>query len=72
MEFENGAMIQSNFHNYRVATFRDAPRVEVDVMASPDAPVGGVGELAAPLPAPAIANAVAALTDRRRSLPLIG
>lgn len=72
VEFEEGRMVQSNFHNYRVATFRDAPRVDVDVLVSPDATIGGVGELSTPLAAPAIANALAALTERRRTLPLIG
>ena len=72
ISFEDGRFVQSNFHNYRVATFRDAPRVHVDVLRTPDAPMGGVGEVSTPAIAPAVANAVAALTERPRSLPLIG
>ena len=72
LEFADGQMVQSNFHDYRVATFRDTTRIEVDVMENTGSPIGGVGELATPLAAPAIANAIAALTDRPRSLPLVG
>ncbi len=70
LEFEDGAMVQSNFHDYRVSTFHDAPRIHVDVMRDTGSPIGGVGELTTPLAAPAIAGALAALTDRRRTLPL--
>ncbi len=71
IEFVDGAVVQSNFHDYRVATFRDGPRVYVDVLESPDAPMGGAGEVSTPLVAPALANALAALTDRPRDLPLL-
>lgn len=70
-DFENGAMVQSNFHNYRVATFRDAPLVHVEILTSPGAEVGGMGEATTPPTAPAIANAIAALTDRPRNFPLL-
>lgn len=69
--FRDGEIVQSNFHSYRVATLRDATKVHVDVMVSPDAPVGGAGETATPLVAPAVSNAIAALADRPRSLPIV-
>lgn len=72
IRFDKGAMLESNFHNYRVATFQSAPRIEVDVLRGTDSPIGGVGELTTPLAAPAITNALAALSDRKRSLPLVG
>lgn len=71
LAFEQGAMKASNFHDYKVATMRDGPRITVDVMTDTGTPIGGVGELATPLAAPAIANALAALGDRRRRLPLL-
>jgi isoquinoline 1-oxidoreductase beta subunit len=49
----------------------DAPQVDVVLLSSPDAPVGGVGEPPVPGIAPALANAVFAATGRRlRSLPM--
>ncbi|MEN0068177.1 MAG: molybdopterin cofactor-binding domain-containing protein [Myxococcota bacterium] len=66
-----GGIAQSNFHNYRVVTFHDAPRIVVDILDSPDAPVGGVGEVSTPTVAPAIANALAQIMDRPRNLPIV-
>lgn len=72
LAFQDGAMVQSNFHDYRIATFHDAPRIEVAVMQNTGSPIGGVGELTTPLAAPAITNALAALSERTRTLPLVG
>ena len=48
----------------------DAPAIEVHLVSSVAAP-GGVGEVGTPPIAPAVANAVFALTGKRlRSLPL--
>jgi len=68
---KNGAVEQSNFRDYRVARIREAPRkTHVEVVRS-ESPPGGVGEPGVPPIAPAIANAVFALTGRRvRELPL--
>jgi isoquinoline 1-oxidoreductase subunit beta len=67
----NGAIDQSNFHNYRIAGMNRAPRhVEVHIVES-DAPPAGVGEPGVPPFAPALCNAVFAATGKRvRELPL--
>ncbi len=70
LTFEDGAMVQSNLHNYRVATFLDAPKVHTDLIVDHDAEIGGVGEASPPVLAPALANALAALAPRSRRLPL--
>jgi isoquinoline 1-oxidoreductase beta subunit len=67
----NGATVQSNFKDSRLVRMTDAPRIiHVDVTKS-DELSGGVGEPGVPPVAPAIANAVFALTGQRvRDLPL--
>ncbi|MEO5725385.1 MAG: molybdopterin cofactor-binding domain-containing protein, partial [Byssovorax sp.] len=67
----NGAVEQSNFRDYQVARIGDAPReIHTEIIAS-QGPSGGVGEPGVPPVAPAIANAVFALTGKRiRELPL--
>ena len=68
---EDGRFVQSNFHDYRVVKFSDAPRVEVAIQETDGAPVGGVGEVGTPGAAPALCNALARLEDeRRRVLPV--
>ena len=68
--FKDGRVQQSNFDDYRVLRLPDMPRVEVHIVPSRDKP-GGVGEPGTPPIAPAVANAVAALTGQRlRELPL--
>jgi isoquinoline 1-oxidoreductase subunit beta len=66
-----GATEQSNFHDHRLVRIAEAPRaIHVEVVPS-SAPPGGVGEPGVPLVAPALANAVFALTGERvRELPL--
>jgi isoquinoline 1-oxidoreductase beta subunit len=65
-----GRVQQSNFHDYEVLRLDEMPQVEVHVIPS-DARMGGVGEPATAPVAPAVANAVFALTGKRlRSLPL--
>lgn len=69
--FDGGEVEQSNFHDYRVLRIDETPETEVRVMASNrDAP-GGMGEVALPPVAPAIANAVFAATGTKlRELPM--
>ena len=65
-----GAVQESNFHDYPVVRMYDMPLVEVHIMPS-KAKMGGIGEPATAPIAPAVANAVFALTKQRlRTLPL--
>ena len=66
----DGRVQQSNFHDYRVMRMAEAPRIEVHVMPSSQAP-GGVGEPGTSAAIPAVVNAVFAATGRRiRTLPI--
>ena len=70
LDLENGAVKQSNFHDYPILRMNEAPNVEVVIVDSDEAPTG-VGEPGLPPIAPAVANAVFAVTgERLRSLPL--
>jgi isoquinoline 1-oxidoreductase beta subunit len=65
-----GAVRQGNFNDLRMPLLADTPRIETHLIASTRSP-GGVGEIATPPLAPALANALFALTgQRRRELPL--
>jgi isoquinoline 1-oxidoreductase beta subunit len=66
---KDGQVEQSNFHDYRVVRLDEMPVVEVHIVPSTEK-MGGVGEPGTPPIAPAVANAVFALTGKRlRSLP---
>ena len=70
LEVENGAIRESNFHDYPILRMHEAPDVEVIIVDS-DEPPTGVGEPGVPPVAPAVANAVfAAIGQRLTSLPL--
>jgi len=67
--FRAGRVQQSNFHDYRVLRMDEMPKVEVHIVKS-SAKMGGIGEPGTPLIAPAVGNALFALTGKRlRSLP---
>jgi isoquinoline 1-oxidoreductase beta subunit len=67
---KNGRVEQSNFHNYRVLRFSEAPAIETYLVASAEAP-GGVGEPATSCIFPAVTNAIFAATGKRvRKLPV--
>jgi len=67
---KDGRVEQSNFHDYRVLRMNEMPQVEVHLVQGGDTPTG-VGEPGVPPIAPAVANALFALTGKRaRSLPL--
>ncbi len=70
LSFVDGAVQQTNFHQYPLLMMKQAPSVEVHVVPSTEPP-GGVGELAVP-PAPAaLCNAIFAATGTRiRTLPV--
>lgn len=68
---EAGAVRQSNFSDYRVLRFNEMPRIETHLVKSDAAP-GGIGEAGLPPIAPAVCNALFALTGRRiRHLPIL-
>ena len=65
-----GRIQQSNFHNYRELPIGKLPEVEVHILPQGDRPEG-VGETAVPGVAPAIVNAIFAVTGNRiRTLPI--
>ncbi|MEO8385957.1 MAG: molybdopterin cofactor-binding domain-containing protein, partial [Betaproteobacteria bacterium] len=66
---KDGVVEQNNFHDYQVLRIADMPKIEVHVVPSSAAP-SGVGEPGTPPIAPAISNALLALTGKRlRELP---
>ncbi len=68
--FADGAVQQSNFHNYPVLRINEIPQMEVHIIENQEAP-GGVGEPGLPPVAPALANALFNLTGKRqRKFPL--
>jgi isoquinoline 1-oxidoreductase subunit beta len=70
LTIKGGQVQESNFHDYPMLRMFETPRVAVHIIES-DAPLGGIGEPAVAPVAPAVANAVFALTNKRlRSLPL--
>ncbi len=70
LSFKEGRVQQSNFHDYRVLRLNEMPLIEAHIVPSTERP-SGVGEPGTPPIAPAVANAIAALTGQRlRELPL--
>jgi isoquinoline 1-oxidoreductase beta subunit len=70
LTLKQGRVQQSNFHDYEVLRLDEMPRVDVHIVPT-KARMGGIGEPATAPVAPAVANAVFALTGKRlRSLPL--
>ncbi|HTS13826.1 MAG TPA: xanthine dehydrogenase family protein molybdopterin-binding subunit [Candidatus Limnocylindrales bacterium] len=67
---ENGHATQSNFDTYDLLRMRDMPQVDVHIVPSTAAPTG-MGEPGLPPVAPAVTNAIFALTGKRlRRLPI--
>lgn len=67
--FDQGQVVQSNFHDYQVVRMPDMPEVEVHIVPSAEPPTG-VGEPATPVIGPAVANALQAATGKAwRRLP---
>jgi len=65
-----GKVDQSNFHDYPILRMHEMPKVSVHIIPS-QAKMGGIGEPATAPIAPAVANAVFAVTNQRlRALPL--
>jgi len=66
---DGGEIVTTNFDRYPLVRMRSVPQMEVHLIESGEQPTG-VGEVAVPSVAPAMANAIAALTGTRiRELP---
>ena len=70
LTLENGRVQQSNFHDYPVLRMDETPEIEVHIVKSSEPPTGA-GEPGVPPIAPAVTNALFALTGKRiRKLPI--
>jgi isoquinoline 1-oxidoreductase beta subunit len=70
IHIENGQVKEKNFNDYRIVRISESPMIETHIMQS-NAHPEGVGEPGVPPIAPAVANAIFALTGQRlRNLPL--
>ena len=70
ISIEDGAVEQTNFHDYEMVRMDTAPVIDVQIISS-DAPIGGAGEPGTPPITPAVTNAIFAATGKRiRSLPV--
>jgi isoquinoline 1-oxidoreductase subunit beta len=66
----NGRVQQTNFNTFPLVRMYETPVIDITLVNSTEKP-GGIGEPATALVAPAVANAVAALTGKRvRKLPI--
>jgi isoquinoline 1-oxidoreductase beta subunit len=71
INIENNGVKQTNLHDYKLLRMYETPGIEVIIVKSNESP-GGVGELAVPPVAPAIANAILAATGKATTtLPII-
>jgi isoquinoline 1-oxidoreductase beta subunit len=71
IDIRSGRVRQENYPGYPLLGLAQTPRIETHIVPS-SAPPSGVGEPGVPPIAPAVANALFALTGKRlRSLPLI-
>jgi isoquinoline 1-oxidoreductase beta subunit len=67
---DDGAVQESNFYDYHVPRLNEVPQMFIEVVPTDNHPTG-VGQMATPLVAPAIANAVAEITGvRLRETPM--
>jgi isoquinoline 1-oxidoreductase beta subunit len=61
---KDGRVQQSNFHDYPLLRMSEAPRIEVEIVQSAEAP-GGIGEPGTSVLLPAFVNAIHAATGKR-------
>lgn len=70
ISMDQGIVEQTNFHNYRIQRNSEVPNIDIKIVHTPNPP-SGAGQMATPLIAPAISNAVAAATGvRLRHMPM--
>ncbi len=70
IRIENGAVVQSNFHDYEMIRMNECPKIESYIITSDNFP-GGAGEPSTPGIAPALTNAIFNVTGIRiRQLPV--
>ncbi|MGA8858775.1 MAG: xanthine dehydrogenase family protein molybdopterin-binding subunit, partial [Candidatus Sulfotelmatobacter sp.] len=70
LTFEHGRLQQTNFNTFPVMRIDECPEIETYIVESNEK-AGGIGEPGVPCAAPAIANAVFAVTGKRiRRLPI--
>ncbi|NKB38381.1 MAG: molybdopterin-dependent oxidoreductase [Gammaproteobacteria bacterium] len=68
--FKDGAVVNSNYHDYPVLRHNEMPEVHVHFVDSPESPTG-LGEPGVPTFAPALINAIYAASGKRhRSIPI--
>ena len=72
IEFDNGRILNPRFSQYRVARFKDEPKIEVVLVNRKDQPSFGAGETPIVGLAPAVGNAIFHATGMRiRSMPML-
>jgi isoquinoline 1-oxidoreductase subunit beta len=70
LTFENGRLQQTNFNTFPVMRMNECPEIETHLVENKEK-AGGIGEPGVPCAAPAIANAIFAVTGKRiRRLPI--
>jgi len=70
LTFEKGRLQQTNFHTFPVMRMNECPKIETHIVNNHEKS-GGIGEPGVPCAAPAIANAIFAVTGKRiRRLPI--
>jgi isoquinoline 1-oxidoreductase beta subunit len=70
LTFDKGRLQQTNFHTFPVMRMNECPKIETYIVDNQEKS-GGIGEPGVPCAAPAIANAVFAVTGKRiRKLPI--
>jgi isoquinoline 1-oxidoreductase beta subunit len=70
LTFEHGRLQQTNFNTFPVMRMNECPEIETHIVESNEK-AGGIGEPGVPCAAPAIANAIFAVTGKRiRRLPI--
>jgi isoquinoline 1-oxidoreductase beta subunit len=64
---ERGRIVQSNFNDYQMMRMKEAPPIEVHLVASEEKPTG-IGEPTVPVIAPALCNAIFSATRKSKKV----